>query len=209
MGLLAVMLGVALAAGLTAWWINHQARHRPALEARAFIRLARGHGLGKRSMRLAAELAGQAGLAPVALLASPALLRAAVEGLINRHGRAGRVGTGWRGRRGAAAEAGQLPARERAQALGLAGSALQRVSAGRWSPSRRTSWVCVQQRRVAAFAASQEQASRTSRASAMSVAWSRWAVAQTIRPAALQREAQRAVRASPGGTGVRCSTASR
>ncbi|MCC7390388.1 MAG: hypothetical protein IT431_16665 [Phycisphaerales bacterium] len=80
MGLLAVMLGVALAAGLTAWWINHQARHRPAPETRAFIRLARGHGLGKRSMHLAAELAAQAGLAPVALLASPALLRAAVEG---------------------------------------------------------------------------------------------------------------------------------
>ena len=78
MGLLAVMLGVALAAGLTAWWINNRARHRPPPETRAFIRLARGHGLGKRSMHLASELAGQAGLPPVALLASPGLLRAVV-----------------------------------------------------------------------------------------------------------------------------------
>lgn len=78
LGLLGVMLGVALAASALAWWINSHARHRPPAERRAFLRLARGHGLGRRSRRLVENLGAEVGMAPVALLASPGVLRAAI-----------------------------------------------------------------------------------------------------------------------------------
>lgn len=75
LGLLGAMLGLALAAGIFAWFVNRRARLTPPPHERAFLRLARAHRLDRASRRLAAELAERAGLAPVSLLASPGVLR--------------------------------------------------------------------------------------------------------------------------------------
>lgn len=78
LGLLGVILGVAIAAGASAWYINARSHRRPPAEDRAFASLARGHGLGGAGAALARELARDVGLPPVALLASPGLLGAAI-----------------------------------------------------------------------------------------------------------------------------------
>lgn len=79
LGLVGIMLGIAVAMGFAAWWINRRAARRPAPEARAFLRLSRRLGLGGSARALVRELAHEAGLPPVALLASPGMLRGALD----------------------------------------------------------------------------------------------------------------------------------
>ena len=79
LGLIGIILGVAVCMGLLAWWINRRAKRRPSAETRAFLRLARKYRLGRAGRGLAMQLAGEVGTAPVALLTSPGVLRAALE----------------------------------------------------------------------------------------------------------------------------------
>lgn len=78
LGLIGAILGLAVCMGFLAWWINRVSRRRAAAEDRAFAHLARRLRLGRAGRRVAQELAETAGLPPVALLASPGTLRAAV-----------------------------------------------------------------------------------------------------------------------------------
>lgn len=79
MGLIGVILGVAVCMGLLAWWINRRTKRRPSAETRAFVRLARKLRLGRAGRALAEQLATKVGAPPVALLASPGVLRAALD----------------------------------------------------------------------------------------------------------------------------------
>ena len=79
MGLIGIILGVAVCMGLLAWWINRRAKRPPPAETRAFLRLARKLRLGRAGRGLVMQLAGEVGRPPVALLASPGLLRAALD----------------------------------------------------------------------------------------------------------------------------------
>ncbi len=79
LGLIGIILGIAVCMGLLAWWINRRARRRPSVETRAFLRLARKLRLGRASRGLIEQLATQVGTPPVALLASPGVLRVAID----------------------------------------------------------------------------------------------------------------------------------
>ncbi len=79
MGLIGVILGVAVCMGLLAWWINRRTKRRPPTETRAFLRLARKLHLGRAGRTLAEQIATKVGTPPVALLASPGVLRVALD----------------------------------------------------------------------------------------------------------------------------------
>ncbi|VAX40620.1 hypothetical protein MNBD_PLANCTO03-1081, partial [hydrothermal vent metagenome] len=79
LGLIGIILGVAVCMGLLAWWINRRAKRRPSAETRAFLRLAGQLRLGRAGRGLVAQLASEVGTPPVALLASPGVLRAALD----------------------------------------------------------------------------------------------------------------------------------
>ena len=100
--LVGIMLGVAVAMGFAAWWINRRAARRPGPEARAFARLAKRLRVGRAGRALLQDLAREADLPPVALVASPGVLAAAI-GRIDQ--------AAWRGRPGwkrVAALAGEM-----------------------------------------------------------------------------------------------------
>jgi hypothetical protein len=76
--LMAVLGLVAVGAAVTAGWINRRAGRRLPVRERAFRRMASKLGLGRDTRALVQELAAQSGVDPLALLVSPAALRAAI-----------------------------------------------------------------------------------------------------------------------------------
>jgi len=81
LGLVGTILGVAAAMGLAAWWINRRAARRPGPEARAFVRLSNRVEVGRAGRALLQDLAREADLPAVALVASPGVLGAVLGGV--------------------------------------------------------------------------------------------------------------------------------
>ena len=91
LGLVGIMLGIAVAMGLAAWWINRRAARRSSPEARAFVRLSKRVGVGRAGRALLQDLAREADLPALALVASPGVLGTVLGGVDH---------TAWRARPG-------------------------------------------------------------------------------------------------------------